>query len=345
MLFASTNPRAGGFARQDADTNPKRPLTKRGTQTLPHNLCSKLASLLLLAGSAHAATYYVTVAGLGGEPDYEQRFEGWAKDIERTLKGSADASTVTTLYGPTATRDAVRTTLRQIAGRAHPDDAFVLMLIGHGTFDGEDYKINLPGPDMTGIEFAELLDRIPAKRQLVVNMTSASGASMEALRRQGRAVITATKSGYEKNATVFARYWVAALTDPAADTNKDGTISALEAFKYAEQKTGSFYDTQKRLATEHPLLEDTGAGQATRAPGRDNGEGLVASAFPVLRIDKSQAVANSPEKRALLAKKDELESLIDQLKYKKASIPADEYKTQVTDLLLQLARTQAEIDK
>ena len=24
------------------------------------------------------------------------------------------------------------------------------MMIGHGTFDGTDYKFNLPGPDITG---------------------------------------------------------------------------------------------------------------------------------------------------------------------------------------------------
>ena len=54
-------------------------------------------------------------------------------------------------------------------------DALVLMLIGHGSFDGVDYKINLPGPDLSAIELAGLLDRIPAGRQLVVNMTSASG--------------------------------------------------------------------------------------------------------------------------------------------------------------------------
>ena len=34
--------------------------------------------LLLFAVSARAATYYITVAGLGGEADYEQRFEGQA---------------------------------------------------------------------------------------------------------------------------------------------------------------------------------------------------------------------------------------------------------------------------
>ena len=40
---------------------------------------------------------------------------------------------------------------------------------------------------------------------------------MAALERPGRAVIAATKSGTEKNATVFARYWVEALEDPAAE--------------------------------------------------------------------------------------------------------------------------------
>jgi len=301
--------------------------------------------VVLCVGSLHAATWYVTVAGLGGEPEYEQRFEGWAKDIDRTLKSSPESANAITLYGREATRARVEAALGQVAAKSRADDALVLMLIGHGTYDGQDYKINLPGPDLTATEIAALLDRIPAKRQLVVNMTSASGASMEPLERAGRAVITATKSGYENNATVFARYWVAALTDPAADTDKNGTISALEAFHYAEQKTTSFYETEKRLATEHAMLEDTGKGGATRTPGPESGEGLLAAAFPLLRIDNTQAVANSPEKRALLEKKAHLEAQIDQLKYQKGSMPADEYKTQLTDLLLQLARAQAEIDK
>jgi len=300
---------------------------------------------LLCVGSMHAATWYVTVAGLGGEPDFEQRFEGWAKDIDHTLRSSPESSNVITLYGRDATRARVEAALGQVAAKARPDDALVVMLIGHGTFDGQDYKINLPGPDLTAGQIAALLDRIPAKRQLVVNMTSASGASMETLERAGRAVITATKSGFENNATVFARYWVAALTDPSADTDKNGTISALEAFHYADQKTAAFYDTEKRLATEHPMLDDTGQGMGTRTPGPENGEGLLASSFPLLRIDNSQAVAKSPEKRALFDKKAELEAKIDQLKYQKASMPEEAYKAQLTDLLLQLAKTQAEIDK
>ena len=115
---------------------------------------------------------------------------------------------------------------------------------------------------MTGAELAMLCDRIPARRQLVVNTTSASGGSIAALEKPGRAVVTATKSGTEKNATVFARYWVEALHDPSADADKNESITALEAFQYADRKTAEFYESQKRLATEHAVFEDTGKGEA-----------------------------------------------------------------------------------
>src|ERR1019366_9351542 len=110
-----------------------------------------------------------------------------------------------------ATREQVRGALDRIAKTAKPQDSLVLMLIGHGSFDGYEYKINLPGPDLTSSELATLLDRIPASRQLVVNMTSASGGAIESLRKPNRVVIAATKNGTEKYATVFARYWVEAL--------------------------------------------------------------------------------------------------------------------------------------
>ena len=91
-----------------------------------------------------------------------------------------------------------------------------------------------------------MCDRIPARRQLIVNATSASGGSVAALEKPGRGVIAATKSGTEKNATVFARYWVEALHDPDADVDKNDAISALEAFQYALRKTTAFYESAKR---------------------------------------------------------------------------------------------------
>lgn len=299
-------------------------------------------AFLVTAGSLSATTYYVTITGLGGEPDYEQHFSMWAKDIEKALKPAPD-SKVETLVN--ATRDQVRTALDGIAKEAKPQDALVVMLIGHGSYDGYEYKINLPGPDLSGAELAKMLDQIPASRQLVVDMTSCSGGAIETLRRANRVVITATKNGTEKNATVFARYWAEALADPAADTDKNEVVSALEAFRLADKKTVTYFESQKRLATEHAVLEDTGKGDGVRAPAPDNGEGMLAAQFPLLRIGATAAAAKDPAKQQLLANKEALEQQIDKLKYDKAAIPPEEYKKQLGELLLKLAQTQEAIDK
>src|SRR5271170_2983791 len=315
------------------------------SRSVPHALLRAALALMPTLIIANAATFYVTVAGLGGEPDYEQRFASQAQEIDKLLHASSSDAKITTLSGPQATKANVQNALAQVARDAKPNDGFVLMLIGHGSFDGYDYKINLPGPDLSGVELAALLDRIGCTRQLVVNMTSASGGSRASLEKANRVVITATKSGNEKNATVFARFWVEALRDPSADTDKNETVSALEAFIYAETKTAQFYETQKRLATEHPILEDTGQGDGERKPSPENGEGLKAAQFALLRIGTAQVAASTPEKKALLAKRDELEEKIDKLKYEKAAMPAEDYKKQLQGLLLDLAKTQAELDK
>ncbi len=301
--------------------------------------------VLLLSAGAEARTYFVTISGLGGEPDYEQRFTATANDLDRILKTSGGDIRVVTLTGADATRIRVEETLQTVAREAKPDDDFVLVLIGHGSYDGSEYKFNLPGPDLAATELADLCNRIPAKRQLVVNTTSASGGSIAALSKPGRAVIAATKSGTEKNATVFARYWVEALRDPTADVNKNDTISALEAFQYATSKTAAFYDSQKRLATEHAVFEDTGKGDPVRAPSADTGEGLLLSNFALVRFGDAQKAFSDPAKRDLLAKKEELEQKIDSLKYQKAAMAEDDYKQQLTSALVDLARIQQELDK
>ncbi len=301
-------------------------------------------TLLLAAGlSAQAATFYVTLSGLGGETDYDQRFKMWADDIDSSLKKAGGDATVITMVAPT--RDQIRARFAEIDRQAKPNDALVLMLIGHGSYDGVEYKFNIPGPDLTGAELAALLDHVPATRQLVVNMTSSSGGSITFLRKPTRVVITATKTGTEKNATVFARYWAEALRDPAADADKNESVSALEAFHFAQQKTTDFFESQKRLATEHSVLEDTGKGEGERVPSAENGEGRLAATFAVVRLGSNAAAAKDPAKRELLDKKEQLEQAIDQLKYNKAALPEAQYKTQLTQLLLELAKVQEAIDK
>jgi len=310
-------------------------------------LVRMITPLVLAALAAPAATFYVTISGLGGEPDYEQRFKMWAQDIDSSLKkaGTPDPDIIT-LVAPT--REQIRTHFASLASTVKPTDNLVVVLIGHGTFDGVDYKFNVPGPDLTGAELATLLDRVPSARQLVVVTTSCSGGAIEFLRKPNRIVIAATKAGTEKNATIFARYWAEALREPSADTDKNESVSALEAFRYAQRKTKEFFDTQKRLATEHSVFEDTGKGTgvaAAAAPDSDAAEGRLAASFTVVRLGANAAASKDSAKKALLEKKEDLEQAIDQLKYEKASMNAEDYKKQLTRLLLELAKTQEEIDK
>jgi hypothetical protein len=307
-----------------------------------------LATLALLTAlSAPAATFYVTISGLGGEPDYDQRFKGWATDIDSSLKKAGGDSNVITMIAPT--RDQIRSRFAELAKEAKPTDSLIVVLIGHGTFDGVDYKFNIPGPDITAVELASLLDRVAATRQVVVNTTSCSGASIESLRKVNRVVITATKTGTEKNATIFARYWAEALREPAADVDKNESVSALEAFHYAQKKTKESFDTQKRLATEHSVLEDTGKGMGVPATGNgpdpETGEGKLAASMAVVRLGANAAAAKDPAKKALLDQKEQTEQAIDELKYQKAGMAADDYKKQLTRLLLELSRIQEAIDK
>ncbi|HLH43806.1 MAG TPA: hypothetical protein VKV74_12505 [Bryobacteraceae bacterium] len=305
-----------------------------------------LASFFLVlapAASARAETYFLTVAGLGAEAEYEQRFSGWAKDLDKIVRAEPGAK-VDTLEGKDATKANFEARLRAIAAQARPDDSLVLTLIGHGTYDDRDYKFALPGPDISATELALLLDRIQAK-VLVVNTTSSSGGSLPILQKPKRVVITATKTGTEKNVTVFARYWIEALRDPAADADKNGVITALEAFKYAEAKTVKYFEAQNWLATEHCLLEDAGKGDGVKDPGPDNGEGQIAGRFALLHLGSAASLVKDPRKQDLLKKKEELETQIDELKYRKAAMDTAEYQSQLRKLLLELAQTQEELDK
>jgi hypothetical protein len=298
---------------------------------------------MAVCGVLRADTYYLTIAGLGGEQEYEQRFSGWASEIDKILKGEPGAK-VTTLSGAQATRANIESRMNELAKQAKADDSVVLFLIGHGSFDESDYKFNIPGPDLPATELGTLLDKIPA-HELVINMTSASGGSIPLLQKPKRVVITATKSGTETNATVFPRYFIEALRDPATDTDKNEVITALEAFRYAEAKTAKFFEDLKRLATEHALLEDVGKGEGVKAPSVENGEGLTAGRFALLHTGSAQAMAKDPEKQKLLKQKEEIEQAIDELKYRKASMAVAEYRQQLSKYLVDLAKTQEALDK
>ncbi len=307
------------------------------------NAVTAVMFCVVLTLQARAVTYFVIVSGLGGEPDYEQRFTATAKELDLALKAEGPTAHVAMLTGANATAAQLRDALAAVAREAKPDDDFALILIGHGSFDGVEYKFNLVGPDMTAAQIAELCDKIPVQRQLIVNTTSASGGAVQVFERPGRAVIAATKSGTEKNATVFARYWVEAFQDPSAHTDHSDSVSAMEAFVYAARKTADFYDSQKRLATEHAVFNDTGSGEPVRVAG--DGQGKLLASFNLLRSGATAQAASDPARRALLEQKDDLEKKIDMLKYQKAALDPKVYKEELTDALIKLAKVEEALDK
>lgn len=281
----------------------------------------RLALLVLLCVPGGAAERMLVVGGLGGEPEYEQRFQALAREAAKLAGGEA-------LSGPQATKAALQARIAQLGADLTAEDSFTLVLIGHGTWDGEHYRFNIPGPDVTAEELRGWLDALPC-RQVVVLATSSSGAALKLLAGPRRAVFAATRSGNEKNAVVFPRYWVVALRDPASDTDKNESVSALEAFRYASQKTAAFFETQKRLATEHAAMEDPG------------GAGLTA----LVRFGAAQVALNNPQKRALLAQREKLEIEIEKLKREKAALAPDDYRKRLQALLVALASVQEEIER
>ncbi len=126
--------------------------------------------------------------------------------------------------------------------------------------------------------------RCRRERQLIVNTTSASGGSVAALERPGRAVIAATKTGTEKNATVFARYWVEALQDPTADTDKSESISAMEAFQYADRKTADFMRRRSGWRRSMRSLRTRGMVRRCALDAAQGREGALLASLTVVRI-------------------------------------------------------------
>jgi hypothetical protein len=281
----------------------------------------------LAAAPSPAALHYVIVQGLPGEPRYEERFsEETAKIAEGARRSVGDPSQVHVLEGRDATEQKIAETFGALQNQLNAEDTVAVILVGHGSYDGDDYKFNIPGPDLTASRLKGLLDKLPAERQLVVNATSSSGASIEALQGKGRIVITATKSGRERNATVFSRYWAEAFENPEADADKNQTITVQEAYQYAETKVKVYFENARLLASEHPRME-----------------GELASTFTLARLGENAKALSDPKLQPLVKQREDLQTKIELLKLRKDAMGEAEYFNELQGLLLKLAELEEQI--
>ena len=286
----------------------------------------------------------VLVIGAAGEPEYGEQFIASA-DLwkQAAMKGGLQTSIIgEDKDQPENDRARLLNVLTNEV--AKPNGELWLVFIGHGTFDGHSAKFNLRGPDISADDLAAVLK--PCKRPLaVIQCASASGPFINALSSPNRVIISATRSGNEVNATRFGGYLARAIADPAADLDKDGQTSLLEAYLLATRQVEQFYKEAGRLASEHALLDDNGDGLGTpadwfrgvratkTAADGKSVDGVRAHQLNLVRSEGEQEL--SPEVRT---RRDELEKKLSELRSRKGDMNTDDYYRQLDSILLETAR-------
>jgi hypothetical protein len=293
--------------------------------------------LSLCATTAFAQqTHLLVVTGVPGDEEHAAKFEKWAKtfiDAAKKNENVPDAN-ITLLGDRRATREGVQKAFADLDTRVKANDAVIVLLIGHGSFNGTDAAFNLPGPDLTVTEWSKLLAKLPSQRVAFIDTSSSSGAFLPAIASPGRVIVTATKTGGERNETEFPQYFVEAFGDPAADRDRNGHVSVLEAYEYAKTKVVAAFQQRGSLLTEHATLDDGGDGH------------LAATLY--LGIGRADAAIDTsdPEMKTLVDERTAIETQIEGLRLKKASMDPAQYDAQMESLLTDLAlKTKAIRDR
>ena len=309
-----------------------------------------LACLCLLSGASALTAgerYALIVTGANGEDSYAAQYAQWRESAATALVDTLkiDPSRVITLFdgadaGHASTAADLRHAVDTLKARVTPDDVLLILLIGHGTFDGSEAKFNLVGPDLSSAEWSALLQPIHGT-QVIVDSTSASFPFLERLAGPNRIVITATDSISQRFDTVFPEYFINALTDPAADIDKNGRVSVFEAFTAASLGVKRYYTQRGQLATERALLDDDGDGVGREA----GGEGTDFSLSSRLYLDPDVPGAPPTDEVLLnlLQKRATIQIDVEDLRQRRQLMTPDEYQQEFERLMIDLARVSREI--
>jgi len=307
--------------------------------------------------------YAVIIGGIGGQKEFTVEYFDQTNRMYDLLVNELDYKSENVFYlfedlaydslkiKARCTADNVRDVMKGLTVKMKQQDQLFIFMVGHGTFDGTWSKFNLAGPDLTAIDYAQLLAELPTKKIILVNTSSASGPFIQKLSGKERVIITATKSGREYFETSFANFFLDAFADNQADLNKDNRVSILEAFKFAKTGQDKWYEEQRRLRAEHPLLDDNGDGKGSQdlakaEDGKWASRVYLAGFSSELQtsLQRAKSGAQSPAD-SLRFEKLRLEQAIEDLKAKKEQLSPKEYASQLESLLVQLAKTNQRLKK
>jgi hypothetical protein len=312
-----------------------------------------LAFVLAAAAPSRAVAdeerYAVIITGASGGDAYAEKYTHIRNSFSTTLREAFSykpdhvfvLGDTETDGAQKATRENVQRVFADLRRRLSKDDQLLVLLVGHGTVDGgEDAKFNLVGPDLTAAEWADLVKVVPG-RLVFINTTGASFPFLKKIAGRNRVVLTATDSIAQQFETVFPEFFVKAFEDDAADADKSGRVSIWEAFQYASAAVRKHFEEKGQLATERPLLDDTGAGigREAQAPGSD---GALAR-ITYLEPEPALALPSDAGLALLVRRRAAIERTLEELKARKEGMAAEQYEAELERILTELARVSSQI--
>jgi len=308
------------------------PRTHRGTSIVFFLLALCAFARPVAAQDLHL----IVIVGVGGDDEHVAQFTKWADSVvDGAMKRGVTEANIM-YYGERpeqdkrmrgrSTKENVTKAFQDTAKASKQADEVFVLLIGHGGWDGRAAAFNIPGPDLSPADYGVLLGLFPTQRIVFVNTASSSGAFTSVLAGPNRSIVTATKTGGERNETRFPGYFVEALDSEAADRDRNGRVSVLEAFEYAQTKVKEQYEREGHILTEHATLDDGNEGK------------FAALQYLSPRGSRAAATASAdPALRALLEQRDALEEQVAELRLKKDSMEPARYEEQLEKLLTELA--------
>lgn len=307
-----------------------------------------LCAAPLTAQSAPA--HLLLITGLGGQAAYSQSFQEAAAQIYDAAGrwGVPDSNRVWLGEDPARDRrrikaraatEAVAAEFVALARRVRSGEVVLVVLIGHGSGQGQESRVNLPGPDPTARDYSAWLLPLAEATVVFVNASSASGDFLPVLSGRNRIIITATRSSTERNESIFHTHFARGLSTAEADADKDGRITVLEAYSYARNAVRQAYESTNRMLTERAQLDDLGSGRGTEDPAATEG---AAGALARQVAFGGTPTSTDPRVVALTNERRELEAQVAALRTRRASMTDTAYENELERLLVLIAeKTQA----
>lgn len=306
-----------------------------------------LAALAASSTARASQPHLMVVGGVGGEDYYSELFHRWVETLvdvstqrlgvppKRLIRLEAEPS----LAGAAkpSRKENVLAAIDRLARTSGTGDVIAIVLLGHGTARGDRALFNLPGPDISAAELAAALDRLAGRTVAVVVAAPSSAPFIDAISGEGRIVVTATATASENQHTRFGGHFIDALADDEADTDKDGRVSVLEAFRLATREVERAFSNENLLRTEHAMLDDNGDGIGSRDPSGDGGDGELAAHTHLVEPAFQPDTATGREALALEIEARRLVDRVEALKRDKGILAPDDYRQRLESLLVELA--------